>query len=340
MPASNVSWPVPLQRLPPWYPGQFGVPGTDSDRGLRQDSNGKIIWVDPNHPDAHDGKDGTDPDSPMATVTGALTKCRAYSGDVIVVAFNGLWTYANPLSARVTPIIESAIVTVPGVRIVGLAPSSSLGVPWLPNADNAVCLTIDAMDVLVEGFCFWNAGAYAGTTAILTRWDAPTYYGENFTARNNYFYGLAYGVQADYSWNNHIEGNKFQGITTAAIHNPSVYGEPDYLTILGNVFDGNAADINLPDTDNCLIEANRFLDVTAAIVMLAGDQNTIHANTIQGDPAGANNMIDLTGGASNLVSQNVLSCTIAQYDVCNSDATSGSWVGNLCTNGTATAPPI
>jgi len=157
--------------------------------------------------------------------------------------------------------------------------------------------------------------------------------------RNNFFYGLAYGIQADYSWNNFIEHNNFQGISTAAIHNPSVYGEPDYLTIRNNMFVSNAADINLPDTDDCLIEDNRFMDVTAAIVITAGDQNTIHGNTIQGDPTGTNNYVNLTGGASNLVSQNVLACTIAQYDVVASDATSGSWVGNLCTNGTATAPP-
>ena len=339
MPASNVNWPVPLQRLTPWYGGQQGVPGTDSDRGLRQDSNGVIIWVDPNHPDAHDGKDGTNPDSPMATVTGALAKCSAYSGDVIVVAHNALWTYANPSTIRQTPIVESAVVTVPGVRIVGLAPSSSLGVPWLAADDNATCITIDAMDVLVEGFCFWNTGGLTGTTGILVEWDAPTYYGENVVIRNNFFYGLAYGIQVDYSWNNFIEHNSLQGITTAAIHNPSVYGEPDYLTIRHNMFTSNAADINLPDVDDCLIENNRFMDVTAAIVMLAGDQNTIHANTVQGNPAGTNNYVNLTGGANNLVSQNVLACTIAQYDTTCSDAASGSWVNNRCTDGPPVAPP-
>ena len=80
--------------------------------------------------------------------------------------------------------------------------------------------------------------------------------------------------------------------------------------------------------------------LTAAIVILAGDDNTIHANTIQGDPTGTNNMVNLTGGANNLVSANMLACTIAQYDTVNSDATSGSWVGNLCTDGPAVAPPV
>src|SRR4030042_4317809 len=157
MPSSNVLWPVPLQRLTPWYPGQFGVPGTDSDRGLREDSNGKIVWVDPNHVDANDLRDGTNPDSPMRTVAAALTKCRPYAGDVVAVMFNACWTYSNLTLGRALPVIESVIVTTPGVRSVGVAPSSSLGVPWIPAGDNLTCITVRAMDVLVEGVCFWAA---------------------------------------------------------------------------------------------------------------------------------------------------------------------------------------
>jgi hypothetical protein len=51
-------------------------------------------------------------------------------------------------------------------------------------------------------------------------------------------------------------------------------------------------------------------------------------------------MVNLTGGANNIVFDNYLACTIAQYDTCNSDSTSGAWIGNKCTNGTTTAPPV
>ena len=159
------------------------------------------------------------------------------------------------------------------------------------------------------------------------------------TVRHCYFFDLAYGVTLDYTWNSYIENCRFESISTAAIHNPSVYGEPDYMVIRNNVFLYNTADINLPDCVYELIEGNRFLGATAAIVLLSGDNNTIHGNTIQANPAGVNNMIDLTGGASNLVSDNYFSCTIAQYDTTNSDATSGSWVNNHCTNGNPAAPP-
>ena len=45
MPSANVRWGTPLTRLNPWYPGQFGVPGTDSETGLRLDSNGTVFYV-------------------------------------------------------------------------------------------------------------------------------------------------------------------------------------------------------------------------------------------------------------------------------------------------------
>jgi hypothetical protein len=339
MPATNVNWPTPLTRLNPWYPGTFGVPGTDHDRGLRLDCNGLIFYVDPNHVDPHDQRDGTNPEAPLATVAEALTQCRPYRGDVIAVMHNGYWTYGDPTEDNFTPIAETVTVSVPGVRIVGVAPSGSLGVPWVPTANNDVLITVNAMDVLIEGFCFWNADGYTGTTGILAEWDGPPW-GENVTIRNNFFYTMAYGVQLDYSWNGFIENNYFQGCTTAAIHNPSVYGEPDYFTIRNNVFTSNAADINLPDCDNQLIEGNRFMDLTLAVVILNGDDNTIHGNTFQGDPTGTNNYINLTGGGNNLVSDNYLACTIAQFDVTCSDATSGSWVNNHLTNGPNTAPPV
>ena len=127
MPATNVSWPVPLTRLNPWYPGQFGVPGTDSETGLRLDTEGCIFWVDPNHPDANDNRDGTNPTSPLATVGAAIGKCAAYRGDVIAVMHNGFWTYGDMTASNITPIQEAVTVNVPGVR---------LSAPYSANVDS------------------------------------------------------------------------------------------------------------------------------------------------------------------------------------------------------------
>ena len=341
MPAPNVQWPVPLIRFPTLWPGQMGVPGTDNDRGERAHCTGEVFYVDPNFTGVSDLRDGTSPTDPLESVEAALTKCEPYRGDVIAVMHNGYWTYGDTAADNYLPVQEAVTVDVPGVRIVGIAPSGSLGVPWIPTEDGAACITVTVLDVLIEGFCFWEPEGYTNITGITAAWNSATdLWGENLTIRHCYFYNLEYGIQLDYTWNSYIEDCRFDGIDTAAIHNPSVYGEPDYTVIRNNVFVGNAADINLPDCSRLLIEGNRFMDVTAAIVVLAGDDNTIHNNTIQGDPTGTNNYINLTGGGNNLVSANMLACTIGQYDVTCSDATSGSWVGNLCTNGTAAAPPV
>jgi parallel beta-helix repeat protein len=97
-----------------------------------------------------------------------------------------------------------------------------------------------------------------------------------------------------------------------------VAGDPDYSYIYENMFNYNTAAIDLEDVSRCMI----------------------YNNMINGNGAGTNNFIDLTGGANNFVANNYLACTIAQYDVTCSDATSGTWIGNYCTNGPTAAPPV
>lgn len=315
MPATQVPWGPSLVRLNPWFPGQVGgVPGADSETGLRLDTNGAIFYVDPNHVDANDNKDGTDPTSPMATIEGALGKCAAYNNDTIIVAPSSYWTYGNLAVGRATPINETVTVSVPGVRIIGLMQSSNLGVPWVPTANNDVLITVNAMDVIIEGFNFWDDG-YTGVAAIYSDWDAPPY-GENLTVRNCFFYGLAYGIRMDYTWNNHIHDNWFQSITTAAINSVDTHGDPDFAIIENNKFYDCTAAIDLEDTDDCII----------------------HANIIKEDPTGAANYIDLNGGANGIVSDNWLGCTLAQYPVtCTDGAGTYLWVNNHCVDGDTVA---
>ena len=317
MPSANVPWSPLLTRLNPWMPGQFGVPGTDNTTGLRLDTNGVIFYVDPNAAGVSDQRDGTDPEGPLATVTRALTLCRAFRNDTIIVAPSSYWTYGDVAVGRATPVREEVIVSTPGVRIVGLMPSSSLGVPWLVTQNSGIAITINAMDVLVEGFNFWE-DTYTTPTAIFIEWDGPPY-GENAVIRNCFFAdGLAYGIQTDFSWNNYIHNNTFQDIGIAAINTIDAEGATGYLFIYHNRFNNNTAAIDLEAVDNCMI----------------------YHNLIFGAAGGTNNFIDLTGGAANLVANNYLACTIAQYDVTCSDATSGAWVQNYCTDGPTVAAPI
>ena len=66
--------PIIQTRLTPWYPGQLGIAGSDNTLGLRTRSRGTVLYVDGSHPLANDASDGTNPDGPLATIQGAVTK--------------------------------------------------------------------------------------------------------------------------------------------------------------------------------------------------------------------------------------------------------------------------
>lgn len=318
MPSANVLYPPPLTRLNPFYPGQLGgVPGVSTETGLRTDTNGTVFYVDPNAVGVSDLRDGTDPNEPLQTVAAALTHCGAYQNDVIVVASNSAWEHGNQAVGRATAITEEITVSVPGVRIVGLAPSSSLGVVWRPVTASGVMITVDAMDTLIEGFCFIDDLAVGNSTGIAAFWNSPPY-GDNLTVRHCFFGDdLDYGVILDFSYYADIHDNYFDNVQVAAIFNLNVEGDPDYVRI----------------------HDNQFLDCTAAIWLLDSGGCAIYRNLIHGSAVGTNNFINLTGGANNIVADNYFACTIAQYDTTCSDTNSGAWLHNHCVNGIPAAPP-
>lgn len=322
MPSANVRWAVPLVRQNPWFPGQMGVPGTDTETGLRLNTLGTIFYVDPNYPGASDARDGTNPTDPLLTVAAALTKCQPYCGDVIAVMANGDWQYSGHVG-RQTTIQEAVTVNVPGVRIVGVAPSSALGVYWQPPANNGVCITVNAIDVTIEGFAFWNED-FTGGTGIFAQWTglaAPKLQGENLTVRHCFFAAdLDYGIALDYAWYSYIHDNYFIGAGIAAIHNVAASGDPDYAVIYHNHFVNNALAISIPGSDDC----------------------HIYSNWIHGDPGAASSFINLTGGTRNLVADNWLGCTIAQYTGVGGTCQDGAadlWVNNHCVTGDPIANP-
>ena len=316
MPSANVRWPVPLTRQNPFYPGQMGVPGTDTETGLRLNTTGTIFYVDPRYPGASDARDGTNPTDPLLTVATALTKCQAHRGDVIAVMASGHWQYGTATDQAQTDISEEVVVDVPGVRIVGVSPSGALGVYWQPIQNDGVCITINALDVLVEGFCFWNED-FTGGTGVHIDWDGTDTFGDNAIVRHCHFdEDLDYGISFNYAYYCQVHDNSFSGIGIAAIHNYSTDGDPDYSVFARNWFIDCAAAINLPTTSRCQISNN----------------------WISGSPAVADSYITTNGGGLNLVSCNALVSTLAQYvgGNCNSAATDG-WVQNFCVDGPSVA---
>jgi hypothetical protein len=140
----------PLTRFNTLFPGQFGVSGTWNETGLRNSTEGTIFYVDPNYPGVTDNRDGTNPEAPLNTVAEALTQCQDFRGDIIIVAPNDAWVNGPLTTTQNTAIRESVTVTVHGVSIIGAAASSPNGVGWGPAANLGTCITVHALDVLID----------------------------------------------------------------------------------------------------------------------------------------------------------------------------------------------
>jgi len=334
MPSANVAFPggpMPLTRLNPWYPGQFGVPGTDNETGLRMHCTGAVFWVDPNFPGVSDLRDGTNPTNPLETVGAAQALCQPYRGDTIAVMANNNWIYGDTSLGYATTITESVTVTVPGVKIVGVSPSSAIGVYWDPAAAGGTAITVQASDVLIEGFAFMGFGT--NETAIHAEWNGDTY-GDIMTVRNCYFeggnQGLDNGITLDYSWYHDIHNNFFDECLVYGIYNAAADSDSAYLRIHHNQFhDIGTTAIMLPDGDRCEIYENSFYNVNAATGVAAPDA-----------------FIDTGSGAGsrNFVHNNKLSCALGAgaggYDNTCSASGTDAWVQNFCLNGPTVGNPL
>jgi len=329
MPATNVSWPVPLFRFKPGYPGQFGVPGTDSEEGIRTDTAGAVFYVNPNAPGVSDLRDGTDPQAPLNTVAAAIAKCQPYRNDVIVVSPNNSWQYGDSTDGYTTAIVEEVTLNVPGVRLVGLAPSGQ-GVYWYPASNGGTCITVAAIDCTIEGFFFSEGPTYTGCNAISAEWDGTTLFGENLTVRNCVFDDTVdIAIQIEYSWYCDIHHNLFLECDTYGVYTAAAGSSTEYTSI----------------------HDNWFTDVgTAAIALLGGAghcqiyNNSIYNGNAEAGAAATNEGIDTTGGSDNIIHNNFLSCLLPVPangdldDFCTAAATD-AWMGNWCLNGLQVTQP-
>lgn len=328
MPATNVPWPAPLQRLTPWYPGVLGVPGTDSERGLRMHSSGVVFYVDPNYPGTSDARDGTDPDCPFTTVAAALAKCMPYRGDTIAVMSNNAWQYGSAADLYRTPVAENVTVDVPGVRIVGVSQSSSTGVVWTPATNGGTCITVTAIDVMVEGFLF-TQGAMTGCNAIAAVWNGTTAWGDNLTVRNCVFDDTVdIAISLDYVWYAHIHDNEFLDCDNTGIDVVAPGSGAAWLTIHNNIFHNVATcAMDLNNTDDSHVFHNAIYNAAAQSGAAATDEGII-----------------TTGGGTNQVYDNFFSCllpvpAVGDYNDLNTAAATDAWINNHCMNGDATTNP-
>ena len=328
MPSADVRWPIPLWRQHPWYPGQLGgVPGVDTETGLRAHSTGAVFYVDPNYPGVSDARDGTNPTNPLATVAQALTLCQAYRGDTIAVMANDSWEHGGHGQGYTLPIQESVEITVPGVRIVGVCPSGGLGVYWQPAAADGICISVFACDVTIEGIAFVGDG---GGTGVFAQW-AGTNLGDNVVIRHCFFNDdLDEGIILEESWYADIHNNMFDEVQSYGVYNNPATADPAYARIHHNWFhDIPIGAISMEEADRCHVYENYIYNTLAA----SGNAGTV-----------ANCLINFTNGSRNLVHHNTLSCVLPaavawDYDATCTAAGNDSWNSNWCMNGPSVTNP-
>lgn len=78
--------PIPITKHLPFYPGQWGIPESDSPLGIRTHPDANVLYVDSGHPAADDANDGTDPQHPKETVQAAVNSTLLVDYSWIVIS--------------------------------------------------------------------------------------------------------------------------------------------------------------------------------------------------------------------------------------------------------------
>lgn len=314
-------------------PGQAGVMGVNYTATFPKNmmADSRLIYVNPNHGDATDtGNTGEHPDQPFSTVAAALARCRDNRGDVILVGQNDGFSRGGG-SDWGTAIAEEITVNVDGVSLVGLNPGP-LGVYWNPitAAGAGVCITVNAMDVLIEGFTFF-ADTTLGGTAIHCDWDGTDTYGDNTEIRHCVFTDdVDTGISMDLPWYTHVHHCAFYqcadyGIVTTSGEQYLHIHDNDFLDV--NVPTGGGGALSLGNSQYCSIHDNCIFNATARGAAPAADEG-----------------VDITGG-NNMVCNNYFSCIRTDapgngdWGDLNSGDASSAWPANWCWNGPALATP-
>lgn len=135
---------LPLMKLNPFYPPQWGISGSDSQLGIRLLPGSKVFYVQSVHPSANNSNDGTDPDYPLATLTQAITNATASKGDVIML---------GPGHAETVATAGAITVNKAGVSIVGVGAGANRPT-FTFNSVVGASLLVTAANVTIENVLF------------------------------------------------------------------------------------------------------------------------------------------------------------------------------------------
>ena len=275
---------------------------------------GYNIFVAPNHANASDANTGFDANNPLQTITQAVSIARADRGDTIFVLQNDGWQYGSGLTS-----VISEAVTIPadkpGIRLIGCG-AGSMGVNWEAGVSGTYCLTINAIDTIVEGFNFCETTA-VGCNGIHCHWgteDGAAVYGENSIIANCFFSdGIDTAIEMEYAWYLKVVNCRFYECDEYGLYvDPAADGDIAYTEIRDNWFyDCNIA-MSLNQADYCLIRDN-YIHNPDAIV--------------SGSASGEGIVINASG-SENMVVNNYFSCTLNNWGNFCSSTADDTWANN------------
>jgi hypothetical protein len=282
---------LPLTKLPPFFPGQWGVPGSDAPLGIRTLPQSIVLYVDFNHGAANDNNTGTDPDAPLAHIQQAVNNLQ-HAFDVIIVRS------IDPSGENVhTPDYTD---TFSYVSLIG-AGDTMYSPDWLPRNTNLPNLDLNAVGWVISGFRF--EVPLNGCAIELHHTDVS---GNDIAIRtiikNCLFDGLTtgrYGIVSHGCYDVWVVNCVFQlfnnavaGGAVCLLTGTTPLAIPYRNHIIGNVFwDSNNGAV-FP-CNGSEIKGNLFqpvgyaypmtLVLQTSIIANPGDDNVVHGNTFPGD---------------------------------------------------------
>ena len=326
--------------MQPWYPGQMGVDGSDVPLGMRWGTTAITMWVDPDHADAGDAHDGTDPEHPLETIQQAITTLTAHQ-TALNVSLSGSVIVLGGMAYTETVIIPAAAPNY--CTIVGAGPGMHRPT-WASGAAAEDCLTVRSEGWTIQNIEF-NCPASAAGVLV-----------EEHT------------VNVTNAYKTVIRDCMFDGLWSG-LYGIEFVGSPHRISILNNWFmemnqqDDSAFCIMITDTAvgpgnpyQCSIIGNRFSDSDNYIGNLASIRG-FNVSLFQGNVFETGVLLtpdiylDLRGGSRG---ENIVTGNVFCGDYSNTGgyyahaANPGMWGGNMAEdvleaevgdNGWTIAPP-
>ncbi len=254
----------------------FGVPVLGSGEIV---TTGNVYFVDSGLSGASDSNKGTDPKKALATIDGAINKCTANNGDIILVMPN----HSESITAA-----AGIDADVAGITIIGLGRGEQRPTVTFTTSTGSD-VDIDAADVTIKNILF-KAGVDAMTGPIDV--NSTDFTLENCEMRDTTSYQTVdWIVATSQSDRMKIIGNKHTGVSAGPSSWVKITGGAEDVIIKGNYSDALFSTANVSNTS------------TAAVRAVIEDNTLINRGTT------STYCIDLVSTATGSISKNFVRAT-------------------------------